>query len=92
MSGRLQQVLGQSMREFEQTKHVMELNPQSNLITRLCELSNNSDNDEFIRDCGRQLFANAQILDGLIPDVEDTTGRTLRFMEDLARSKSAIVV
>jgi molecular chaperone HtpG len=92
MSGRLQQVLGQSMREFEQTKHVMELNPQSNLITRLCELSNNSDNDEFIRDCGRQLFANAQILDGLIPDVEDTTGRTLRVMEDLARSKSAIVV
>ncbi|HEY4261974.1 MAG TPA: molecular chaperone HtpG, partial [Schlesneria sp.] len=92
MSGRLQQVLGQSMREFEQTKHVMEVNPQSNLISRLCELSNNSDNDEFIRDCGRQLFANAQILDGLIPDVEDTTGRTLRFMEDLARSKSAIVV
>jgi molecular chaperone HtpG len=92
MSGRLQQVLGQSMREFEQTKHVMEVNPQSNLISRLCELSNNSDNDEFIRDCGRQLFANAQILDGLVPDVEDTTGRTLRFMEDLARSKSAIVV
>ncbi len=92
MSGRLQQVLGQSMREFEQTKHVMEVNPQSSLISRLCELSNNSDNDEFIRDCGRQLFANAQILDGLIPDVEDTTGRTLRFMEDLARSKSAIVV
>ncbi|MDB5345749.1 MAG: heat shock protein Hsp90 [Schlesneria sp.] len=92
MSGRLQQVLGQSMREFEQTKHVMEVNPQSNLISRLCELSNNSDNDEFIRDCGRQLFANAQILDGLIPDVEDTTGRTLRFMEDLASSKSAIVV
>lgn len=92
MSGRLQQVLGQSMREFEQTKHVMEVNPQSGLINRLCELSNNSDNDEFIRDCGRQLFANAQILDGLVPDVEGTTDRTLRFMEELARSKSAIVV
>lgn len=92
MSGRLQQVLGQTMRDFEQTKRVMEVNPQSNLISRLCELSNNSDNDEFIRDCGRQLFANAQILDGLIPDVEDTTSRSLRFMEELARAKSAIVV
>lgn len=92
MSGRLQQVLGQTMRDFEQTKRVMEVNPQSNLINRLCELSNNTDNDEFIRDCGRQLFANAQILDGLIPDVEDTTSRSLRFMEELARAKSAIVV
>lgn len=92
MSSRLQQVLGQTMREFEQTKRVMEINPHAGLITRLCELSANSDNDEFIRDCGRQLYANAQILDGLIPDVEDTTSRSLRFMEELARSKSAIVV
>lgn len=92
MSSRLQQVLGQTMREFEQTRRVMEVNPHAALINRLCELSANSDNDEFIRDCGRQLFANAQILDGLIPDVEDTTSRSLRFMEELARSKSAIVV
>lgn len=92
MSSRLQQVLGQTMREFEQTKRVMEINPHAALITRLCELSANSDNDDFIRDCGRQLYANAQILDGLIPDVEDTTSRSLRFMEELARSKSAIVV
>lgn len=92
MSSRLQQVLGQTMREFEQTKRVMEVNPHAALITRLCELSANSDNDEFIRDCGRQLFANAQILDGLIPDVEDTTARSLRFMEELAKSKSSIIL
>lgn len=92
MSSRLQQVLGQTMRDFEQTKRVMEVNPHAALVERLCELSANGDNDEFIRDCGRQLFANAQILDGLVPDVEDTTSRSLRFMEELARSKSAIVV
>ncbi|MBS0201484.1 MAG: molecular chaperone HtpG [Planctomycetes bacterium] len=92
MSSRLQQVLGQTIREFEQTKRVMEVNPHAALVERLCALSANSDNDEFIRDCGRQLYANAQILDGLIPDVEDTTSRSLRFMEELARSKSAIVV
>ena len=91
MSSRLQQVLGQTVREFEQTKRVMEVNPHAALIQRLCELSANSDNDEFIRDCGRQLFANAQIMDGLIPDVEDTTARTLRFMEELAKSKPDIV-
>jgi molecular chaperone HtpG len=82
MSSRLQQVLGQTMRDFEQTKRVMEINPHAALINRLCELSQNSDNDEFIRDCGKQLFANAQILDGMIPDVEETTSRSLRFMED----------
>lgn len=92
MSSRLQQVLGQTMQGFEQEKRVMEVNPHAALINRLCELSNNSDNDEFIRECGRQLFANAQILDGLVPDVEETTSRSLRFMEELARSKSSIVV
>ena len=70
----------------------MEINPHSALITRLCELSGNSDNDDFIRDCGKQLYANALILDGLIPEVEETTNRSLRFMEELARGKSAIVV
>lgn len=92
MSSRLQQVLGQTMRDFGQEKRVMEVNPQSALVKRLCEISSNSDNDDFIRDCGRQLYANAQILDGLIPDVEETTSRSLKFMEELARSKSAIVM
>lgn len=92
MSGRLQQVLGQTMKEFQSTKRVMEVNPHSGLIGRLCELSNNSDNDEFIRDCGRQLYTNAQILDGLIPDAQDSTARSMRFMEELAKTKSAIIV
>jgi molecular chaperone HtpG len=69
----------------------MEVNPHAPLIKRLCELSVNFDNDEFIRDCGRQLFANAMILDGLIPDVEEAATLSLRFMEELSRSKSVIV-
>ena len=92
MSNQLQKVLSHTMKEYEAPKRIMEINPYSALINRLCELSGNSDNDDFIRDCGRQLHANALILDGLIPEVEDTTSRTLRFMEELARSKSAIVV
>lgn len=92
MSSRLQQVLGQSMREFETTKRVMEVNPQAALIQRLCALSANSEHDDFIRECGRQLYANAQILDGMVPDVEETTTRSLRFMEELARTKSSIII
>jgi molecular chaperone HtpG len=92
MSSQLQKVLSHSMKEMEVPKRIMEVNPHAALIGRLCELSSNSDNDDFIRDCGRQLLANALILDGMIPDVEETTNRTLRFMEDLARGKSSIVV
>jgi len=89
MSSRLQQVVGQTVKDFEQTRRTMELNPHAALVTRLCELAANTDNDEFIRDCGRQLYANSLIHDGIIPDFDDTTARSLRFMEELAKSKSA---
>ena len=92
MSSQLQKVLSHTMKYYESPKRVMEINPHSGLVNRLCELSDNSDNDDFIRDCGRQLYANSLILDGLIPDVEETTTRSLRFMEELARSKSSIIM
>ena len=92
MSNQLQKVLSHTMKEYEPPKRIMEVNPHAALVSRLCELSGNSDNDDFIRDCGRQLYANSLILDGLIPDVEETTTRSLRFMEELARGKSSIVI
>lgn len=92
MSSRLQQVVGQTVKDFEQTKRVMELNPHAALISRLCELTSNPENDEFIRDCGRQLYANSLIHDGIIPDFDDTTARSLRFMEELAKGRSGIAV
>lgn len=91
MSNQLQKVLSHTMKDYEPPKRIMEVNPHAALVERLCEISANSDNDEFIRDCGQQLYADALILDGLIPDVEDVTTRSLKFMEELARSKSAIV-
>lgn len=91
MSSQLQKVLSQTMKTYEMPRRIMEVNPHAPLVKRLCELSANSDNDAFIRDCGRQLYANAQILDGLVPDVEETTTLSLRFMEELSRSKSVIV-
>ena len=91
ISSQLQNVLRQTMKDFEAPKRVLELNAQSALIGRLCELSANSENDEFIRECGRQLFANAQVLDGVVPDIEESTRRTLRFMEELAAKRTVIV-
>ncbi len=88
MSSRLQKVVGQTVQDFEQTKRIMEINPHAALIGRLCELTESESNDEFIRDCGRQLYANSLILDGLIPDFDDTTARSLRFMEELAKIKA----
>ena len=92
MSNQLQKVLSHTMKDYEPPKRIMEINPHAAFISRLCDLSANSDNDEFIRDCGRQLYANSLILDGLIPDVEETTNRSLRFMDELARSTSSIVI
>lgn len=91
MSSRLQQVVGQTVKEFQQTKRVMELNPHAKLIGQLSELAANPDNEDFIRDCGRQLYANSLIHDGIIPDFDDSGARTLRFMEELAKGKSAVV-
>ena len=91
MSSQLQKVLATNMQGFEVSRRVLELNPHAPLIERLCELSANSENDEFIRDCGRQLHADALLLDGLIPQAEESTRRSLRFMEELSRSRSSIL-
>lgn len=92
MSSQLQKILSQTMQAFELPKRIMEVNPHAPLISRLCELSSNPQNDEFIRDCGRQLHANALLLDGLLPDVEETTARSQRFLEELSRARSTIVM
>lgn len=88
----LQQVIKQQTKDYQVAKPILDVNPHAALISRLCELTNNPEHDDFIRECGRQLFANAQLLDGLNPDPQATAMRMLRFMEDLARSKSSIIV
>lgn len=88
----LQTVISQQMKEFPRSKPVFEINPQAALIRRLAELSVNPANDDFIRDCGQQLFAGAQLLDGLNPDPQETAARMQRFMEELAGSKTTIIL
>jgi molecular chaperone HtpG len=88
----LQHVIRQSTKDYELPQPVLDVNPHAALVSRLCELTNNPEHDDFIRDCGRQLLANAQLLDGLPPDPAATAARMLHFMEDLARTKTSIIV
>lgn len=91
MSAQLQKALQMQNQDFEMTKRILEINPQAPLIRRLCQLSSNADHDDFIRDCGRQLFTNAMLIDGTAVDPQQMVARTQQFMAELAEKRSPIV-
>lgn len=86
----MQKVLQLQMPDFEMSKMILEINPKASLITRLCELSVNPDNADFIKTCGQQLYANAMISAGLAPDPQETSNRVQDFMLQLAQQRSSI--
>ena len=88
MSAQLERALHMANQDYELSKRILEVNPQAGLIRRLSELSGNADQAEFIRDCGRQLFANAMLLEGSVPDVEDVVSRMQQFMSELANKRA----
>ena len=90
MSTTMQKVLQMNTPEFELQKMILEINPEAPLVSRLSKIAANNDNAEFIRQCGRQLHANAMILAGLAPDGNELAGRTQDFMLTLADDRSAI--
>ncbi len=92
MSSQLQKVLSQNVKDYSLTKRIFEVNASSPFIKRLCVLVGNSDNDGFVMQCGEQLFANAMLADGLLPDPHTTVDRMQQFMEELAATKSSIIV
>ena len=86
-STQLQKVLSMNNKDYEMSKRILEVNPASPLIVRLTQLSANPDQQPFIQDVANQLFANAMLLEGFVPDAEDAVSRMQRFMTDLASSK-----
>lgn len=86
----MQKVLQLQMPDFAMSKMILEINPKATLITRLCELSVNPDNAEFIKTCGQQLYANAMISAGLAPNPQETSNRVQDFMLQLAQQRSSI--
>ena len=90
MSAQLQKVLSQASDDFQMAKRILEINPKHALIQRLAGLSANSQHEAFIKSCGEQLFTNALMIEGVVPDAHDATDRMMGFMEELASSRSPI--
>lgn len=91
MSTQMQKIMQMSDREFEFSKRIFEVNPKAALIKRLAALTANADQVPFIKQCGRQLFANAQLQAGLLPDMDEMITRVQEFMEDLSNKRSPII-
>ncbi|HVJ82649.1 MAG TPA: molecular chaperone HtpG, partial [Planctomycetia bacterium] len=77
--------------DFPLGKRILEVNPRSALIRRLGSLSANPDHDDFIKNCGKQLFASAMILEGMYPEPQEMIGRVQQFMETAAEKLSPII-
>lgn len=87
MSTTMQRILRMNAPDFEMRRMVLEINPDASLIMRLADLAGNPENHGFIRDCGRQLHANAMIQAGLAPDGNEMAARLQNFMLQLASQK-----
>ena len=93
MSGRLENLMRMAGREDgPDTKRILELNPKSKLIDRLATLAGNDQNAGFLRQAAHVLYDNALLLDGLSPDPAAAAGRTQKLLEELAGTRSSIIV
>jgi molecular chaperone HtpG len=90
-STQMQKLLHAAHEDFPLARRIFEVNPRHPLIRRLSELSANADHEPFIAECGRQLYANALLLEGLPLDSGEVTGRIEQFMRELAQKRSPIV-
>jgi molecular chaperone HtpG len=61
------------------------------LIRRLQSLSANPDHDAFLKQCALQLWSNAMLLEGSVPEPEALVVRNQAFMEEAAEKRSPIV-
>ncbi len=92
LSLQMQRLLKQNNREFPISRRILEVNPDAPLIRRLVQLSGNPENEPFIEQCARQLWANTMILEGENAEPEEMVARVQSLMEQAAQAKSSIIV
>ncbi len=92
MSPHMQRVLKNAGKPFYESARVLEVNPRSPLIERLGRLSANPEHDDFIRESALQLWANALILEGVMPDPEAMVDRVSRLLEEVAQKRSPLIL
>ena len=91
-STQMQRLMKMANKDFPETARILEINPSSPLIRRLCRLSANNEHDAFIRQCGLQLWSNAMILEGITPEAEDLVSRIQGFMDEAADKRSPLIL
>jgi molecular chaperone HtpG len=91
-SSQMQRLLKMANKEFVASARILEVNPSAPLVRRLCRLSANTDHDAFVKECALQLWTNAMILDGAVPEPEDAVARMQAFMTDAAEKRSPLIL
>ena len=75
----------------EPTPRILELNPKHELVAKLAALSANEDNNATIEKIGQQLFFNAALAAGVLPNMNDMLAGSSELLMELAGTKSAVV-
>jgi molecular chaperone HtpG len=91
LSSQFQRLLRMQNREYVPSARILEVNPESSLVKRLSALSANPTHDGFIRDCGLQLWTDAMILEGELPEPEATVARVQSLLQEAAESRSPLI-
>lgn len=92
LSSQMQRILKMANQELPAAGKILEINPNSPLIGRLRNLSANTDHDDFIKRCALQLWSNATVLDGALPDPEEMVKRVQEFMQEAAEKRSPLIL
>lgn len=91
-SAQMQKLMRMANKEFPVGQRILEVNPDARLIKQLSNLSANPQNEPFIAECGQQLFANALLLEGVMPEPEDMVPRVQKIMEEAAEKMSPLIL
>ncbi|MEZ6046406.1 MAG: molecular chaperone HtpG [Planctomycetaceae bacterium] len=92
ISTQLEQALNMSSQQpMPLSKRILEVNASAPLIKRLSDISGNEQHHDFIQDCARQIYANAMLSAGLLPNVEEMVHRVDDLLLNAAQNRSSIV-
>ena len=78
----VQKVLSMVDKNFEMGKRVLEVNKENPLIRNLVEIHKTDTDSMLVSQCCEQLFENAMLVEGLVPDASQMVARIQKIMEE----------
>ncbi|QDU82364.1 Chaperone protein HtpG [Polystyrenella longa] len=92
ISTQLEQALNMSaQQQSPMSKRILEVNASAALVKRLADISGNAEHYDFIKECGLQIYSNAMLSAGLLPNVDEMVHRVDDLLLNAAQSRSSIV-